>query len=114
MLKKYLIPLLLILIISLVLPILDTILTGEFFYNIMIIIRAITYFTLGVYLNTNKRGKYQSWLLKIVISFIFVLLLLMQLNISIIHSFISIVNTLGISGFIYYLFYIYLGWCFFN
>ena len=114
MLKRYVYPLLIILIISLGLNLLRNILQDAFFNPLFIILNASLLFAFGMHLNIYKRSKNQAWFKKLVISFFLIFFLVWQLDYIMIPELKGIFNMLGINGSIISLVYIYCGWAFFD
>ena len=73
---------------------------------------AIAMFAFGICL--QPKHKNNTWFKKLVVSFVFLLLVLVDLGYVVIPIVGEILNYLAVSGVIYYLFYIYLGWLFFD
>ena len=71
-------------------------------------------FAFGISLNRNRRRRNESWLKKIVISFLLVYFLLMDLGIGLIPAISDFFTMIGISGSMLRLFIVYLGYSFFD
>lgn len=70
-------------------------------------------FVFGIYLNTYRSKKGDTWIQKFIVMALFILLLLIQLgliNIPIINKFLSIIEA---NTMVYYMFYVYFGYIFF-
>lgn len=111
--KRYGVPLIVIVVGSLVLfafrnylsiPNMNTI------YNVLI---ACLLFMYGVYLNGYKSKKGDTWIKKFIIMALFILLLLNQLGVLYVAMISKVLNMIGATSLIYYMLYIYLGYIFF-
>jgi hypothetical protein len=71
-------------------------------------------FAFGISLNRQRRRRNESWLKKIVISFLLVYFLLMDLGIVLLPSIMEFFQMIGISGSLLNLLIVYLGYCFFD
>lgn len=114
MYRKYFLPLGVLLALSLGLRWLDPLLNGSLGEAIIIILRAILLFCFGLSLNIGKRKKYETWVRKVIISFVFIFFLVWDLGFIMIPELKTIFNYLGLYGYIVYLIYIYCGWSFFD
>lgn len=114
MYRKYFLPLGILLGLSIGLRWLDPILNGQLGEAIIIILRAVLLFCFGLSLNLGKRKKYETWLRKVIISFVFIFFLVWDLGYIMIPELKMIFNYLGLYGYIVYLIYIYCGWSFFD
>ena len=114
MYKKYLLPLALILCLALGLRWLEPLLDGRLGEMIIIILRACLLFGFGLSLNCGKRKRYETWVRKVIISFIFIFFLVWDLGLVMIPELRAVFSSIGISGYIIYLIYIYCGWSFFD
>lgn len=110
--KKYTMPLLVIILLSFVLRYLETLLVGD--ARVLItILRAGLLFYLGICLRTgNKRS--QKWVGKVIISFIFALLMIYEIGYLPFPTVNSVFSFLGIYGYIIYLLYVMCGYYFFD
>ena len=71
-------------------------------------------FAFGISLNRQRRRRNESWLKKIVISFLLVYFLLMDLGVVLVPSIAEFFQMIGISGSLVNLLVVYLGYCFFD
>ena len=114
MYRKYLLPIALILCLSLGIRWLAPFLTGSVGTAIIVILRACILFGFGLSLNYAKRKRYETWVRKVVISFVFIFFLVWDLGFIMLPELWTIFDSLGVSGYIVYLIYIYCGWSFFD
>ena len=114
MYKKYLMPILVMLILSVGLRWLAVVLTGQLGFIIITVLRALLLFWFGLTMNFSHRRKYETWLRKVFISFIFIFFLVWDLGYIMIPELKSFFDNIGLYGYIVYLIYIYCGWAFFD
>ena len=114
MYRRYILPLLLLLALSLGLRWLSLVLTGSLGQALLIILRAVLLFSFGISLNIAKRRRYESWLKKVIVSFVFIFFLVWDLGYVMIPELKTIFDWLGLNGYIVYLIYIYCGYVFFD
>lgn len=114
MYKKYFLPIGIILLMSIGLRWLDPILNGVVGDGLIIVLRAVLLFSFGLSLNLHKRKRYESWVRKVVISFVMIFFLVWELGFVMIPELKTIFDYLGLYGYIVYLIYIYCGWSFFD
>lgn len=114
MYKKYFYPLGVLLLMSIGLRWLEVLLSGSFEFYVMTILRALLLFWFGLTLNVGKRQRHETWLRKVLISFIFIFFLVWELGFAMIPQLNIIFSNLGLYGYIIYLIYIYCGWSFFD
>ena len=114
MYRRYILPLLLLLALSLGLRWLGLILTGDVGNALLIILRAVLLFSFGMSLNIAKRRRYESWVKKVIVSFVFIFFLVWDLGYVMIPELKTIFDLMGLSGYIVYLIYIYCGYVFFD
>ena len=114
MYRKYFLPIAVLLGLSLGVRWLDPLLNGTLGEAIIIILRAVLLFCFGLSLNIAKRKRYETWVRKVLISFVFIFFLLWDLGYIMIPELKTIFNYLGLYGYIVYLIYIYCGWSFFD
>ena len=114
MYRRYILPLLLLLALSLGLRWLGVILSGHLGNALLIILRAVLLFSFGMSLNIAKRRRYESWLKKVIVSFVFIFFLVWDMGYVMIPELKQIFNWLGLYGYIVYLIYIYCGYIFFE
>lgn len=74
--------------------------------------RACICFIFGINLYQYRRTK--TWVKKLIVSFIFMFLMLIDMGYDIFPQLINILNILKIKGFLLNLIYVFLGWTFFN
>lgn len=91
-----------------------TFLSGSFESTVITITMAVCMFAFGISLNRHKRKRNESWLKKIVISFFLIFFLFWDLGIFVIPSLKNMFDVMGITGFVIHLFYVYLGYAFFD
>lgn len=91
-----------------------TFLSGNFETTVITVTAAVCMFAFGISLNRHKRRRNESWLKKIFISFFLIFFIFWDLGVFVIPSLKSFFELIGISGFVIYLFYVYLGYCFFD
>ena len=75
---------------------------------------ALCMFAFGISINRHRRKRNESWLKKIVISFLLVFLMFWDLGVVMIPALKNFFELLGISGFVLSMFYVYLGYSFFD
>ena len=114
MYKKYLLPLALILALAMGIYWSKPLLKGEIGNALIILIRSGLLFGFGLSLNVGKKRRYETWLRKVIISFVFIFFLIWDLGYIMIPELKAVFNSLGINGYIVYLIYIYCGWSFFD
>lgn len=114
MYKKYFLPIAILLCLSLGLRWLAPLLSGDIGEMFIIILRAGLLFAFGLSLNVSKRRRYETWIRKVIISFVMIFFLVWELGLIMIPELKNIFDTLGFSGYIVYLIYIYCGWSFFD
>ena len=93
---------------------LDPLLNGTLGEAIIIILRAVLLFCFGLSLNIAKRKRYETWVRKVLISFVFIFFLVWDLGYIMIPELKTVFNYIGLFGYIVYLIYIYCGWSFFD
>lgn len=113
MFKKYILPLLAILLLSIFLNYFSKILEPNFTF-LVIIIRCFLLLLIGFIFSNAKYHKKQNWLPKVLFSIVILIFLFNELNFIEIPGLLEIFNYLGIKGFLVYLIYIYCGYCFFQ
>ena len=114
MYRKYFLPIAVLLGLSLGVRWLDPLLNGTLGEAIIIILRAVLLFCFGISLNIAKRKRYETWVRKVLISFVFIFFLVWDLGYIMIPELKTVFNYLGLYGYIVYLIYIYCGWSFFD
>lgn len=114
MYRKYFLPIAVLLGLSLGVRWLDPLLNGTLGEAIIIILRAVLLFCFGLSLNIAKRKRYETWVRKVLISFVFIFFLVWDLGYIMIPELKTVFNYLGLYGYIVYLIYIYCGWSFFD
>lgn len=114
MYKKYFMPILVLLILSLGLRWLEVLLTGQIGFIIITILRASLLFWFGLTLNVSHRRRNEKWFRKVLISFVFIFFLVWDLGYIMIPELKAFFNSIGLYGYIVYLIYIYCGWAFFD
>lgn len=114
MYKKYFMPILVLLILSLGLRWLEVLLTGQIGFIIITILRASLLFWFGLTLNVSHRRRNEKWFRKVLISFVFIFFLVWDLGYIMIPELKAFFNNIGLYGYIVYLIYIYCGWAFFD
>ena len=114
MYRKYFLPIAVLLGLSLGVRWLDPLLNGTLGEAIIIILRAVLLFCFGLSLNIAKRKRYETWVRKVLISFVFIFFLVWDLGYIMIPELKTVFNYLGLNGYIVYLIYIYCGWSFFD
>ena len=114
MFRKYFLPLAIILILAVGLRWLDPLLNGELGNALIIVLRAVLLFGFGLSLNISKKRRYETWLRKVIISFVFIFFLVWDLGYIMIPELKRFFDYLGLTGYIVYLIYIYCGWSFFD
>ncbi len=114
MVRKYLLPLAILLVLSVGLRWLDPLLNGQIGEAIIIILRACLLFMFGLSLNVAKKRRYETWVRKVIISFVFIFFLVWDLGYIMIPELKTAFNYIGLYGYIVYLVYIYCGWSFFD
>ncbi len=114
MYKRYLLPLLVLLILSIGLRWLELILTGHVGFIILTILRSLLLFWFGLTLNHAHRRRNETWLRKVIISFVFIFFLVWDLGYIMIPELKNFFDNIGLYGYIVYLIYIYCGWAFFD
>lgn len=91
-----------------------TFLSGNIESTAVTITAAVCMFAFGIAVNRHKRKRNESWLKKIFISFFLIFFLFWDLGFFLIPSLKNFFDLIGISGFVIHLFYVYLGYCFFD
>ena len=114
MYRKYFLPIAVLLGLSLGVRWLDPLLNGTLGEAIIIILRAVLLFCFGLSLNIAKRKRYETWVRKVLMSFVFIFFLVWDLGYIMIPELKTVFNYLGLYGYIVYLIYIYCGWSFFD
>ena len=114
MYRKYFLPIAVLLGLSLGVRWLDPLLNGTLGEAIIIILRAVLLFCFGLSLNIAKRKRYETWVRKVLISFVFIFFLVWDLGYIMIPELKTVFNYLCLYGYIVYLIYIYCGWSFFD
>lgn len=114
MYRKYFLPLGVLLLLSVGIRWIDPLLNGPFGDGIVTVMRACLLFSFGLSLNVGKRKKHETWLRKVLISFILIFFLVWELGFVMIPELKNIFNFLGIYGYIVHLVYVYCGWSFFD
>ena len=114
MYRKYFLPLGVLLLLSVGVRWIDPLLNGSFGDAIVTILRAGLLFSFGLCLNYGKRRKNETWVRKVIISFMFIFFLVWELGYVMIPELKNIFDFLGIYGYIVYLVYVYCGWSFFD
>ena len=114
MYRKYFLPIAVLLGLSLGVRWLDPLLNGTLGEAIIIILRAVLLFCFSLSLNIAKRKRYETWVRKVLISFVFIFFLVWDLGYIMIPELKTVFNYLGLYGYIVYLIYIYCGWSFFD
>ena len=71
-------------------------------------------FAFGISLNRQRRRRNESWLKKILISFLLVYFLLLELGVVVLPSIAEVFEMIGISGTLKMLMVVYLGYSFFD
>ncbi|MBR3151829.1 MAG: hypothetical protein IKF46_07615 [Erysipelotrichaceae bacterium] len=112
--KKLLMPLAVILITALGLRWLSALLKGQIAFLVLTVLRCILLFWFGLTLNTGKRKRHETWLRKVIISFVMIFFLVWELGYIMIPELKNAFDLIGISGAVVYLVYIYCGWSFFD
>lgn len=92
----------------------QTVLSGSIETGVVTVTMAVCMFAFGISLNRHKRRRNESWLKKIFISFLLIFFLFWDLGIFVIPSLKNIFDIIGITGFVIDLFYVYLGYAFFD
>jgi len=93
--------------------ILQSILQGEDEKFMVAIVIAMVCFAFGISLNPFRKKK-QTWLKKVIVSFVLLFFLLWNLGYLVLPQLKIIMNLLAIEGFIIYLIYVFCGWTFFD
>ncbi len=114
MYKKYLLPIAILLCLSLGIRWLSPLLNGAVGDAIIIILRAFLLFAFGLSLNATKRRRYETWVRKVIVSFVMIFFLVWELGYIMIPELKAVFANLGVTGYIVYLIYIYCGWSFFD
>ena len=114
MYRKYLLPIALLLCLSLGIRWLAPFLTGSVGSAIITILRACILFGFGLSLNFAKHKRYETWVRKVIVSFVFIFFLVWDMGFIMLPELWTVFDSLGISGYIVYLIYIYCGWSFFD
>lgn len=114
MYKKYIMPIIVLLIMSVGLRWLDLIITGQIGFIIITVLRALLLFWFGLTLNVTHRRRNETWLRKVIISFVFIFFLVWDLGYIMIPELKSFFDSIGLYGYIVYLIYTYCGWAFFD
>lgn len=91
-----------------------TFLSGSLESTIVTITMAVCMFSFGIACNRHKRKRNESWLKKIFISFFLIFFIFWDLGVFVIPSLKNVFDVIGITGFVIHLFYVYLGYCFFD
>ena len=89
-------------------------LSGSLETTIVTITMACCMFAFGIACNRHKRKRNESWLKKIFISFFLIFFIFWDLGYFVLPQLKDIFDMLGITGFVIHLFYVYLGYCFFD
>lgn len=89
-------------------------LSGQIENTLVSVTMALCAFAFGISMNRGKRRRNESWLKKIVISFLLVYFMLMDIGVVMISAISDFFVMIGITGFVMRLFYVYLGYCFFD
>ncbi len=107
-------PIIVLLIMSVGLRWLDLILTGQIGFIIITVLRALLLFWFGLTLNVTHRRRNETWLRKVIISFVFIFFLVWDLGYIMIPELKNLFDSIGLYGYIVYLIYTYCGWDFFD
>lgn len=81
--------------------------------TVTVILTALSLFIFGIYLNITKSRKSDSWIKKFIVFSVFILLIVMQLGLFSIKFISVFLNMIGANYLIYCMLYIYLGFIFF-
>lgn len=114
MFRRYGLPLLIILLMGVALNTLAVILSGDVEFYFITVTRCVLTFTFGLSLFQGRKKRNQSWLKKLMISFLLIFFLIWELGFVMIPELKSVFNFLGINGFIIYLVYAYCGYAFYD
>lgn len=93
---------------------LSVVLTGELGNAIIILLRSLLLFWYGLTLNNSHKRRNETWLRKVIISFVFIFFLVWDLGYIMIPELKNFFDNIGLYGYIVYLIYIYCGWAFFD
>jgi uncharacterized membrane protein YGL010W len=110
--KKYTAPIAIIMTLALLVRFLETVFYGHMSF-VVTIIRAMLLFYFGIVLSKSRRRS-QTWVKKVVVIFIFALLIVVEMGVFEMPDVYRLMETLGIYGNIIYLIYIYCGYLFFD
>lgn len=111
--KRYAIPLAVLVIAGIVCRLLNTYLSGEMRTVIVTTAIALSCFSFGVSLNPYRKNR-RTWVKKLIVAFVVLLLILWELGVIVFPQLTTVMNFLGISGFVRYLLYVFCGWTFFS
>lgn len=112
--RKYGVPILVMIVGGILVKVESEIFSSNFANTLIIITKALVMFAFGISLSLSKRKRNESWLKKIIISFFLLFFIFWDLGYIVVPALKSFFNLIGISGFVIHLFYVYLGYAFFD
>ncbi len=112
--KKYLMPILTVIIGGLVIHLFATYLNFPGVETFLVLLRAAVYFFFGVTMSWIKHGRQYTWLRKVIITIIVFFIIAWQLDYVVFPQLASVFTFLGLTDFGFSLVYIYCGWAFFD
>jgi len=110
---KWLMPLIVLLALSLIIMVIDSFVVGIYNKVLTTILTAALLFVFGMFLGNRKKRR-QTWLRKLIISFVLLLIVGKQLNWIEFNLLWNILNDIGINAVILNSAIIYCGWAFFD
>lgn len=99
---------------GLLVRLLNTYLIGDVRFTLVSITTALALFCFGMSLNVHKKRRTESWIKKLLISFVFLFFMLWSLGYILFPELKTFFSFLGIEGFVIYMVYAYCGWAFFD
>ncbi len=111
---RYALPFIIMVVSSLLVRLIRTYIRGAFSTELVAIVIALCLFCFGLSLNIKKRSRYESWLKKVLLSFILLFFVCWDLGYVVFPAIKSVFDFFGINGFVVYMVYIYCGWAFFD
>ena len=112
--KKYGLPLLIIIVGSFLTQLANRFLNFTGAYEICTVLRVMVVFAFGMSLCQRKRRNQNTWVKKLIIAFFVFFLMCWEMGYFVFPGIKGIVNFLGLASFGFDLLYIYCGWAFFD
>ena len=112
--RRYMVPLAVMILGGILVQLEEKFLGGSFKQTIIMMTRALVLFAFGISLSTAKRKRNESWLKKVLISFLLLFFIFWDLGYIVFPQLKFFFDFIGIEGFVITCFYIYLGASFFD